>query len=328
MKLIPTAISRRCAWPFKAVARIFRNYVIPPVKAARSGVATAVMRFVWRPIMAVTSFVKGMLLLLLLKPLWRFLLKPLWRFVLWPFCWFVTKFRRPIFGVATIAAGCGIVYGGYLVLPMQTPQEIWYNDGVDEIRKDFANQHGWSSFKNPDVPKLQKSILYFNGQAEAGLLDRLLYGAPNAELASQAYLKIGVILLYNADDEKLVQEAKEYLEKAVLLNPGMQYARDLLADVNTIDRYSVIALAAERNLEMLYQQHPESRSKKPGKKGKGDEQGDPQNGDQKGEPDQPNDQPGDESQDKKQGEQAPSSKNDSLQQNQSDVRNGVGNDGI
>lgn len=316
MKLIPTTIARGCARPFKAAARIFRNYVIPPVKAARSRLASAAL-FVWRPMKAVTFFMARVILRFVLKPISRFLLKPIW------------NWRRPLIGLASIATGLGIIYGGYyVVLPMQSPQKIWYNKGMEDIRKDFANHNAWSAFKSPEIPNFQRSILYFNNQAEAGLLDRLLYGAPDVELASQAYLKLGVISLYNANDEKLVREAKDYLEKAVLLNPGILYARELLADISAVDRLAVLALAPERNLEMLYNKHPEARSKKPdkSKEGKGDESKDPQEGDQKGQPDQPNDEPGKD--DQKQGEEAPASKNDSLQQNMQDVKNGVGNDGI
>jgi len=90
-----------------------------------------------------------------------------------------------------------------------------------------------------------------------------------------------------------------------------------------------MALAPERNLEMLYQDHPEQRSKKPDKSKK-DGQGRParrQNGDQKGQPDQPNDQQGDNDKSKNK-QQAPSSKNSNLQQNMQDVTNGQSNDGI
>ena len=101
------------------------------------------------------------------------------------------------------------------------------------------------------------------------------------------------------------------------------------ADVSRIDHLAILALAPERNLEWLYEKHPEARSKKPqkGKKdGKGNE--DAENGDQKGEPDQPNDQPGDPNDDKKPADQSPASTNTTLEQNQKDVKNGTANDGI
>ena len=165
------------------------------------------------------------------------------------------------------------------------------------------------------------------------MIDRLLYGRPNIEYAAQSYLKIGVILLNNAgQDEKLLNEAKGYLEKAVELNPGILYARELLADPARIDSLAIMALAPERNLEMLYKNSPQQRSKKPDKSGqkkdgKGDPSEDSKNDDQKGQPDQPNDKDGDQKQDKNE-QQAPASKNTTLQQNMQDVQNSKSNDGI
>lgn len=263
---------------------------------------------------------------------WGGVVRGLW----WSACtiWaFSVKYRRPLSGLAIVAFGAWLGYFGYTtVLPLQSAQHVWYNTGVGQIRTDFHNKlQNWSQYVNPEVPSLQKSLLYYKAQAKAGLLDRLLYGRPDPALAAQAYLKIGVILLYNAGhDDKLLNEAKGYLETAVALNPGIPYARTLLENTGSlasVNDLAIMALAPERDLEMLYASNPQQRTPKPQKgDGKSKSEGD-KKGDQQGEPDQPNDQPGDQS-DQKNDQQAPASMNKSLQQNPNDVKNGVGNDGI
>jgi hypothetical protein len=303
------------ARPFNSAARLSRNYIKRPLAVA-AGRAAALSARIWHP--------SKRWLVLIGRMLSRFLGKPLLRFVLIP-AWNV---RRPIIGLSGVAVGAAIIYGGVLVLPMQSPQENLYNQAVNEIRKDFANERNWASFVTPEVALLQKSLLYYNHQAEASLIDRLLYGEPNVEYAAQANLKIGVILLYNAkDDQKLIREARDYLETAVKLNPGILYPRDLPLSVAYTDRLSIEALAAERNLEMLYKKNPETRTKKPGKDGEGEGDGD-KNGDQRGQPDQPNDQPGDPKDGKQDDKQGQASMNKTLQQNMNDVQNGTANDGI
>jgi hypothetical protein len=117
----------------------------------------------------------------------------------------------------------------------------------------------------------------------------------------------------------------------VSLNPGVPYASDLLAHIGgstaELNRLALMALAPERDLEMLYAKNPQNRSKKPNKSKDG--QGDPGNkeGDQKGQPDQPNDDPGKPS-DQKPDKDGEASKNQTLQQNPNDVNGGRGNDGI
>jgi uncharacterized membrane-anchored protein len=245
----------------------------------------------------------------------------------------IVRFRRMLCGLAAVGFGVWLGYFGYTtVLPLQSPQHVQYNTAIAQIHTDFGNKlQNWSQYVSPEVPELQKSIMYYKAQAKAGLLDRLLYGKPDAALAAQANLKIGVILLYNAgSDDKLLNEAKGYLEEAVRLNPGIPYAQELLAGSGTlasVNNLALMALAPERDLEMLYQSNPQNRTPKPQKgdgKGKGDAD---KQGDQKGQPDQPNDQPGDPN-DKKSDQQGQASKNTTLQQNMQDVNNGVGNDGI
>jgi uncharacterized membrane-anchored protein len=245
----------------------------------------------------------------------------------------IVRFRRMLCGLAAVAFGAWLGYFGYTtVLPLQSPQHVQYNTAVAQIHTDFGNKlTNWSQYVSPEVPELQKSIMYYKGQTKAGLLDRLLYGKPDAALAAQANLKIGVILLYNAgSDDKLLNEAKGYLEEAVRLNPGIPYAQELLASPGMsaqVNNLALMALAPERDLEMLYQSNPQNRTPKPQKgDGKGKGNADKQ-GNEKGEPDQPNDQPGNPN-DQPADQQGQASKNTTLQQNMQDVKNGVGNDGI
>jgi uncharacterized membrane-anchored protein len=240
---------------------------------------------------------------------------------------------RALAGVGVICLGLGMVYlGNTAVIPLRSPQEVLYNQAMASLRTDLANQTAWSGFVHPETELFQQSLQYYEAQRSAGLIARLLYGEPDAVLASQANLKIGVILLYNAgQDMKLLNEAKAYLELAVKLNPGVPYAPDLLNHIGgstaEINRLALMALAPERDLEMLYKKNPQARSKKPDKSKDGKGQDGKENGDQKGEPDQPNDDPGKQS-DQQADKEGMTSKNTTLQQNMQDVKNGVANDGI
>jgi hypothetical protein len=238
-----------------------------------------------------------------------------------------------LLGPIIVLIGLGAHYfGDVSVIPMRPPQEVAYNTGMLSLHNDLERQKNWSGFVHPEVDRFQESLQYFEHQRDAGLIDRLLYGEPNVVLASQANLKIGVILLYNAgQDTKLLNEAKAYLELAVALNPGVPYAHDLLTHIGgstaEINKIALMALAPERDLEMLYQKNPQYRSKKPDKSKDGKPQEGKEGGDQQGQPDQPNDDPGKQS-DKQPDKQGPASKNDSLKQNMQDVNGGTGNDGI
>jgi hypothetical protein len=241
--------------------------------------------------------------------------------------------RQPLFGVALICVGYQSVREAQVVLPIKTPQEYWYNMAMDNFNRGLENGWGWNTFLNTEVPYFQRSILYFNNQAKAGLLDRLLYGRPDPVLAAQAYLKIGVILLNNSNhDDKLIAEARDYLEKAVALNPGIPYASGFLVQsspAQSVNTLALMALAPERDLEMLYQKDEQKRSKKPGGNGEGKSKGkdsDKKADDQKGRPDKPNAKPQDANGKPDKDGQASFNKN--LQQNDQDVANGTANDGI
>ncbi len=243
-------------------------------------------------------------------------------------------YRRAVIGLFIVLFGLGAIYfGNVAVKPLRSPQEVLYNQAMQSLRTDLAKQSNWSAFVHPEVDLFQQSLQHFEHQRDdGGLINRLLYGEPDVVLASQANLKIGVILLYNAkDDTKLLNEAKGYLELAVTLNPGVPYANDLLAHIGgstaEINRLALMALAPERDLEMLYAKNPQYRSKKPDKSKDGQGQDGKKEGDQQGQPDQPNDDPGKPS-DQKPDKDGQASKNTTLEQNPNDVNGGHGNDGI
>jgi hypothetical protein len=241
------------------------------------------------------------------------------------------RFRKPLFGLALIFVGYGAFREAAVVMPLKTPQEHWYNMAMTDFNRDLENHRDWKAFVATEVPYFQRSILYFNDQANAGFLDRLLYGRPDPVLAAQAYLKIGVILLNNSGhDDKLIAEARDYLEKAVALNPGVPYASEYLAQsgaAQSVNTLALMALAPERDLEMLYQHDQQMRAKAPGSKGKGEgKDGDKKADNMKGRPDKPNAKPNEPN--GKSDKDAPASFNKNLQQNYQDVTNGTGNDGI
>ncbi|MDR3612662.1 MAG: hypothetical protein P4L53_03795 [Candidatus Obscuribacterales bacterium] len=243
----------------------------------------------------------------------------------------VYRFRKPLFGLALIVVGYASLREAAFVMPLKTPQEHWYNMAMTAFNRDVENHRDWQAFLEPEVPYFQRSILYFNNQAKAGLLDRILYGRSDPVLASQAYLKIGVILLKtSAHDDKLVAEARDYLEKAVALNPGIPFASEYLAQsgaAQSVNTVALMALAAERDLEMLYQHDEQMRVKRPGAKGKGEgKDGDKKVDDMKGRPDKPNAKPNDAN--GKPDKDAPAAFNKNLQQSNQDVTNSTGNDGI
>lgn len=241
-------------------------------------------------------------------------------------------YRRMFAGLAIVGGGLALVYFGEQVATLRSPQETLYKQGLASLNSDLKKAQDWSGFVHPEEELFQQSLMQFEHQREAGLIGRLLYGEPDVALASQANLKIGVILLYNAkDDKKLLNEAIMYLKLAIKMNPGVPYAHDLLDHIHgstaEVDRLALMALAGERDLEMLYKHNPQQRSKQPqkSKEGKGDDG--KEQGDQQGQPDQPNDQeakPNDQKNDK----EGQASKNTTLQQNMQDVKNGKANDGI
>lgn len=246
-------------------------------------------------------------------------------------------------GALIVALGLyAAAYQGLPNLHLQSPQEVWYNKGALELRKDLERKaqedyYSWSAFVSPESDLFEKSVRYYEDQQSASFLDRLMYGRPDAALAAQAYLKLGVIKMMNSsNDPKNMAMAKDLLEKAVALNPGIPYARELIADPSRIDTLALQALAPERDLEMMYQNNPDQRSKHPDKSkdGKKNGQGNQQNqqpkpGDQKGKGDKPQPKPGGKQPGKPNQQQpAPSSMNQMLQQNLQDVQNGTGNDGI
>jgi uncharacterized membrane-anchored protein len=241
-------------------------------------------------------------------------------------------YRRLLVGVAIVGGGLALVNYGEQVVTLRPPQETLYNQGMTSLRNDLANATSWGAFVHPEEELFQQSLMQYEHQRQAGLIGRLLYGEPDTALASQANLKIGVILLLNAkDDTKLLNEASMYLKLAVKMNPGVPYAHDLLDHISgstaAIDRLALMALAPERDLELLYKHNPQYRSKQPQKSKDG--QGDPNDkqGDQQGQPDQPNDQDG-KPNDQKNDQQGQASKNTTLRQNMQDVKNGTANDGI
>lgn len=247
------------------------------------------------------------------------------------FRWAVA-YRRMLITLAIIGGGVATVHFGEQVATLRSPQETLYKDGLDHLNTDLKNATSWGGFVHPEEELFQQSLMQFEHQRQAGLIGRLLYGEPDVALASQANLKIGVILLYNAgDDKKLLNEAIMYLKLAIKMNPGIPYAHDLLEHVHgstaEVNRLALMALAGERDLEMLYKHNPQQRSKQPQKSKEGQGDDGKEQGDQQGQPDQPNDQeakPNDQNNDK----QGQASKNTTLQQNMQDVKNGKANDGI
>lgn len=248
-------------------------------------------------------------------------------------------------GAVMVAAGLyAAVYQGVPNLHLKSPQEVWYDKGALELRKDLERKteesyYSWSEFQSPEMDDFERSIRYYQDQQQANLWDRLLYGRPDASLAAQAYLKMGVIWMMisqDANDQKNMAMARSYLEKAVALNPGIPYARELMAGVPRVDTLALEALAPERDLEMMLQNNPQQRSKpsdhsKDGQKNKNGQGQNkkPGNQNQKGNGQQPQPKPGDKQQGKpNQKKPAPSSMNQMLLQNLQDVQNGTGNDGI
>ena len=59
------------------------------------------------------------------------------------------KYRRVTAAGLIIAVGLGTVYGGYNLLNQASPQEVWYNKGVAEIRKDIAAAHPVDVVREP-----------------------------------------------------------------------------------------------------------------------------------------------------------------------------------
>jgi hypothetical protein len=256
---------------------------------------------------------------------------PIWVPVRW--MWWLRHYE---IGAAFVLVGLYLVASVALPnLYMKSPQEVWYDKASLELRKDLDRKahetdYQWTAFVSPEMGLFEKSIRYYQDQQEASLWDRLRYGRPNTELAAEAWLKMGVIKLMSANgDQQNVAMAKEYLEKAVALNPGIPYAKDLIADPSRVNELAVQALAGQRDLEMLLQNNPQQRSKpkpKDGQKnGQGNQQGKKNQGQQQGQGNKPEKKPGD---GKNQDKPAPSSMNKSLQQNMQDVQNGTGNDGI
>src|SRR5262249_21407108 len=133
----------------------------------------------------------------------------------------------------------------------------------------------------------------------------------------------------SSGDQKKVAAAKKLLEEAILLNPGIPYARDLLADISTVDQLSVEAMAAQHNLEMLFDKNKDQRSKPtPKKDSKGKGKGTQKDGNQQGKPDEPNTAKPNGKPDKNQQTEGKSQMNTTLQQNLKDVEGGGSNDGI
>ncbi|SRR5579883_497548 len=249
------------------------------------------------------------------------------------------KFKRPIAGLSMVAIGAAGYYYGGIIQPWQSRSEYWYNFALDEIQKDMkaTDNHPWTNpgrFQNPELPRLNNALQAFKEQANASIIDRILYGRPDVELLYETLLKEAVIIGYNVgndkDTEKKIQKVKELLEAAIKLNPGAPYNRDLGLTIADIDRLGFQSLSAIRNLEMLYERNPQSRSKPKdsNKQGQGKDQQSSRNGNQKGQADKPSTAPAQQPDKGKNDQDGQHAENPLLQQNLKDIQGAPSSDGI